>query len=93
MFPYRVKQLTSCDFSRVKLPKTFLAINLSDAFSFEEIDKLGSDFEGAGELLEMKSHSVSTKDATPADAGLEASEGCAVVDDEDEAPAAAAAAS
>ncbi|UKZ85110.1 uncharacterized protein TrAFT101_000985 [Trichoderma asperellum] len=77
-------------FNQVKLPKTFLAINLSDAFSFEEIDKQGSDQEGAGELLEMKS--VSTKEATPADAGLDASESCAVADDEDEAPPAAAAA-
>jgi inositol hexakisphosphate/diphosphoinositol-pentakisphosphate kinase len=68
---------------------------LSDAFSFEDIDKLGSDIEGAGEVLEMKPHSVSTKDATPADAGIvvasEASEGCAIIDDEDEAPVAVAA--
>lgn len=63
---------------------------MSDAFSFEEIDKQGSDQEGAGELLEMKS--VSTKEATPADAGVDASESCAVADDEDEAPPAAAAA-
>ncbi|GFP53347.1 inositol hexakisphosphate and diphosphoinositol-pentakisphosphate kinase [Trichoderma asperellum] len=71
-------------FNQVKLPKTFLAINLSDAFSFEEIDKHASDQEGAGDLLEMKS--VSTKEATPADAGVDASESCAVADDEDEAP-------
>ncbi|KAM0484262.1 hypothetical protein ACHAPX_001682 [Trichoderma viride] len=77
-------------FNQVKLPKTFLAINLSDAFSFEEIEKMGSDLEGAGEILEMKSLSVSTKNATPVAAGVEASEGCAIVDDDDdEAPAAA----
>jgi hypothetical protein len=63
---------------------------LSDAFSFEEIEKMGSDLEGAGEILEMKSLSVSTKNATPVAAGVEASEGCAIVDDDDdEAPAAA----
>lgn len=36
---------------RVKLPKTFLAINLSDLFSFEEHERRDSD----GEVLEMKS--------------------------------------
>lgn len=35
---------------RVKLPKSFLAVNLSDAFSFEEQERLASDNEG----LEMK---------------------------------------
>lgn len=37
-------------FRRVKLPKTFLAVNLSDAFTFEEQERLASDHEG----LEMK---------------------------------------
>lgn len=36
---------------RVKLPKTFLAINLSDLFSFEDHERRESDSEG----LEMKS--------------------------------------
>lgn len=35
---------------RVKLPKTFLAVNLSDAFSFEENERQGSD----NDVLEMK---------------------------------------
>lgn len=35
---------------RVKLPKTFLAVNLSEAFSFEEQDRQGSD----QDVLEMK---------------------------------------
>lgn len=51
---------------------------------------MSSDLEGAGEVLEMKS--VSTKHATPADAGVDASEGCAVVDDEDEVSTGSAAA-
>ncbi|KAH6607568.1 inositol hexakisphosphate and diphosphoinositol-pentakisphosphate kinase [Trichoderma cornu-damae] len=65
-------------FNQVKLPKTFLAVNLSDAFTFEEHDKQGSDQEG---LLEMKS--VSTKDVTSVDAGLD-QEGssCSVIDGE-----------
>ncbi|KOS17815.1 Inositol hexakisphosphate and diphosphoinositol-pentakisphosphate kinase [Escovopsis weberi] len=37
-------------FNQVKLPKTFLAVNLSDAFTFEEQERLGSD----SECLEMK---------------------------------------
>ncbi|KAM0258125.1 hypothetical protein ACHAQJ_004031 [Trichoderma viride] len=65
-------------FNQVKLPKTFLAINLSDAFIFEEHDKQGSDQEGG---LEMKS--VSTKNATPAAADAdETNSSCAIVDDE-----------
>lgn len=36
---------------RVKLPKTFLAVNLSDAFTFEEQERLASDNEAG---LEMK---------------------------------------
>lgn len=39
---------------RVKLPKTFLAVNLSDAFTFEEQERLASDSEG----LEMKTTPV-----------------------------------
>ncbi|KAL7789046.1 histidine phosphatase superfamily domain-containing protein [Trichoderma ceciliae] len=64
-------------FNQVKLPKTFLAINLSDAFTFEEHDKQGSDQEGG---LEMKS--ISTKDVAPVDAGTDESTSCAVIDDE-----------
>ncbi|KAL7781327.1 histidine phosphatase superfamily domain-containing protein [Trichoderma afarasin] len=63
-------------FNQVKLPKTFLAINLSDAFTFEELERHGSDQEGG---LEMKSTHV--RDKAPADAGNEESS-CAVVDDE-----------
>jgi inositol hexakisphosphate/diphosphoinositol-pentakisphosphate kinase len=37
--------------SRVKLPKTFLAVNLSDAFIFQEKERHNSE----GELFEMKS--------------------------------------
>ncbi|KAF4986109.1 hypothetical protein FDECE_16119, partial [Fusarium decemcellulare] len=37
-------------FNQVKLPKTFLAVNLSDAFTFEELERQGSDSDG----LEMK---------------------------------------
>ncbi|KYK59385.1 inositol pyrophosphate synthase [Drechmeria coniospora] len=36
---------------RVKLPKTFLAVNLSDAFTFEEQERLAHD----SDMLEMKS--------------------------------------
>jgi hypothetical protein len=36
---------------RVKLPKTFLAVNLSDAFSWEEQERNASD----NDVLEMKS--------------------------------------
>jgi hypothetical protein len=34
----------------VKLPKTFLAVNLSEAFTFEELERQASD----SEALEMK---------------------------------------
>ncbi|KAM0431940.1 hypothetical protein ACHAPT_005195 [Fusarium lateritium] len=37
-------------FNQVKLPKTFLAVNLSDAFTFEELERQGSD----NDVLEMK---------------------------------------
>lgn len=37
-------------FNQVKLPKTFLAVNLSEAFSFEDIEKVVADKDG----LEMK---------------------------------------
>ncbi|KAJ6444609.1 inositol pyrophosphate synthase [Purpureocillium lavendulum] len=37
-------------FNQVKLPKTFLAVNLSDAFTFEEQERMASD----NDLLEMK---------------------------------------
>lgn len=47
------------------MPKTFLAINLSDAFTFEEHDKQGSDQEGG---LEMKS--VIAQNMAPAGAGI-----------------------
>lgn len=67
--------------SRVKLPKTFLAINLSDAFTFEEHDKQASDQEGG---LEMKA--IATKDMAASGANAladdEASNSCAVIDDE-----------
>jgi hypothetical protein len=49
---------------------------LSDAFTFEELERHGSDQEGG---LEMKSTHV--RDKAPADAGNEESS-CAVVDDE-----------
>ncbi|UKZ73853.1 hypothetical protein TrVFT333_001506 [Trichoderma virens FT-333] len=63
-------------FNQVKLPKTFLAINLSDAFTFEELERQGSDQEGG---LEMKSTHV--RDMSSADAGNGESS-CAVIDDE-----------
>ncbi|KIL92853.1 hypothetical protein FAVG1_04034 [Fusarium avenaceum] len=37
-------------FNQVKLPKTFLAVNLSDAFTFEDLERHGSD----SDVLEMK---------------------------------------
>ncbi|POR36311.1 Inositol hexakisphosphate and diphosphoinositol-pentakisphosphate kinase [Tolypocladium paradoxum] len=37
-------------FNQVKLPKTFLAVNLSDAFTFEEQERLANDHD----MLEMK---------------------------------------
>ncbi|KAH7189486.1 histidine phosphatase superfamily-domain-containing protein [Fusarium flagelliforme] len=37
-------------FNQVKLPKTFLAVNLSDAFTFEDLERQGSD----SDVLEMK---------------------------------------
>jgi len=41
----------ACCVFRVKLPKTFLAVNLSDAFTFQEKPQNG---EGEGDVLEMK---------------------------------------
>ncbi|KAK0643433.1 histidine phosphatase superfamily-domain-containing protein [Cercophora newfieldiana] len=42
-------------FHQVKLPKTFLAVNLSDAFTFQEKPQNGEgDAEGDGDVLEMK---------------------------------------
>ena len=37
-------------FRRVKLPKSFIAVNLSDAFTFEEQERQNSD----ADALEMK---------------------------------------
>lgn len=54
--------------SRVKLPKTFLAVNLSDAFSFQEKERHSSE----GDILEMKN--VERKIATPVDDELLATE-------------------
>lgn len=40
----------------MKLPKTFLAVNLSDAFSFQERERSNSEHD----VLEMKAHDRST---------------------------------
>lgn len=50
----------------MKLPKTFLAINLSDAFSFEDEKAADGELADAadGEVLEMKALSHAD-DATP----------------------------
>lgn len=53
---------------RVKLPKTFLAVNLSDAFTFEELERQGSD----NDVLEMKA--APPKDLLLADGGKPANE-------------------
>jgi inositol hexakisphosphate/diphosphoinositol-pentakisphosphate kinase len=53
---------------RVKLPKTFLAVNLSDAFSFQEKERNNSE----GDILEMKH--VDRKISTPVDDELMATE-------------------
>lgn len=42
--------LTTVPHYRVKLPKTFLAVNLSEAFTFEEQERMASE----PELLQMK---------------------------------------
>ncbi|KAK0714571.1 histidine phosphatase superfamily-domain-containing protein [Lasiosphaeris hirsuta] len=59
-------------FHQVKLPKTFLAVNLSDAFTFQEKPQNG---EGEGDVLEMKSstteHEHATQSAPPEPAGEE----------------------
>ncbi|KAG6099193.1 hypothetical protein E4U30_006979 [Claviceps sp. LM220 group G6] len=46
-------------FNQVKLPKTFLAVNLSDAFSFEEQERMANE----PDVLEMKSKDVPCGDA------------------------------
>ncbi|KAK3352393.1 histidine phosphatase superfamily-domain-containing protein [Lasiosphaeria hispida] len=48
-------------FHQVKLPKTFLAVNLSDAFTFQEKPQNG---EGEGDVLEMKSSTTEPEHAT-----------------------------
>ncbi|KAK5998619.1 Cortical actin cytoskeleton protein asp1 [Cladobotryum mycophilum] len=62
-------------FNQVKLPKTFLAVNLSDAFTFEEQEKNCGD----NECLEMKSiptkeHPSVEAESKPADAEVLAAE-------------------
>lgn len=52
---------------RVKLPKTFLAVNLSDAFSFQEKERQNPE---ADDALEMKSVGHRTS-RTPAAADQE----------------------
>jgi hypothetical protein len=42
---------------RVKLPKTFLAVNLSDAFTFQEKERQNSE----ADVLEMKNLEHTTK--------------------------------
>jgi inositol hexakisphosphate/diphosphoinositol-pentakisphosphate kinase len=47
----------TCRVFRVKLPKTFLAVNLSDAFTFQEKPQNGEgegETEADGDVLEMK---------------------------------------
>jgi hypothetical protein len=45
----------ACRVFRVKLPKTFLAVNLSDAFTFQEKLQNGEgEAEAEGDVLEMK---------------------------------------
>lgn len=49
---------------RVKLPKTFLAVNLSEAFTFEENERQASD----NDVLEMKAttpNRLGTKSTEP----------------------------
>lgn len=46
---------------RVKLPKTFVAVNLSDAFSFQEKEKSQDD------VLEMKGFDRNATDKPPAE--------------------------
>lgn len=70
---------------RVKLPKTFLAINLSEAFTFQEKERHSSEADTldqtatpdpSGEVLEMKrtgGHSSGPKQSTSTDAFAPAS--------------------
>lgn len=78
--------LLTC-FSRVKLPKTFLAVNLSDAFSFQEHHNI-SDSEG----LEMKGldrAAATTTSTGEAGTGAEASTSTAETTTEEGAEATA----
>ncbi|KAF4454512.1 hypothetical protein F53441_3016 [Fusarium austroafricanum] len=57
-------------FNQVKLPKTFLAVNLSDAFTFEDLERQGSD----SDVLEMKtapSKGITEQPKSPEDEGSE----------------------
>ncbi|EWY96931.1 hypothetical protein FOYG_05445 [Fusarium oxysporum NRRL 32931] len=57
-------------FNQVKLPKTFLAVNLSDAFTFEDLERQGSD----SDVLEMKtapSRGITEQPKSPEDEGSE----------------------
>ncbi|KAF4997391.1 hypothetical protein FGRMN_3882 [Fusarium graminum] len=58
-------------FNQVKLPKTFLAVNLSDAFTFEDLERHGSD----SDVLEMKaapSKGITDLPKSPEDEGSQA---------------------
>lgn len=43
-------------FSRVKLPKSFVAVNLSDAFTFEEHENTENDSDAAAPSAETATH-------------------------------------
>ncbi|CEI69140.1 Inositol hexakisphosphate and diphosphoinositol-pentakisphosphate kinase [Fusarium venenatum] len=57
-------------FNQVKLPKTFLAVNLSDAFTFEDLERQGSD----SDALEMKAAPSRGLTDQPKSPGQEGSE-------------------
>ncbi|KAM0297800.1 hypothetical protein HYE67_003285 [Fusarium culmorum] len=57
-------------FNQVKLPKTFLAVNLSDAFTFEDLERQGSD----SDVLEMKTAPSRGLTDQPKSPGQEGSE-------------------
>ncbi|KAM0239312.1 hypothetical protein ACHAPO_003283 [Fusarium lateritium] len=57
-------------FNQVKLPKTFLAVNLSDAFTFEDLERQGSD----SDVLEMKAAPSRGLTDQPKSPGQEGSE-------------------
>ena len=52
-------------FRRVKLPKSFVAVNLSDAFSFEEHEHAENDSDAVATIAEMTGQTDATEGEGP----------------------------